>query len=92
MNTITTEEEGIEEIRDDMELRIKGVFIGILGEAAIVERTETVRDNNPNRMGINQVYSFFWLHYKPERSKFYTKNRFLRNHTKIKETGEIVWA
>ena len=63
LNIMTTDSEILENYRDDLEHRIKDLFIWALGESAITEMTRTVRDNDPNRMDINQLYSLFRVHF-----------------------------
>ena len=48
LNIMTTYREILENYRDDLEHRIKDLFIWALGESAITEMTKTVRDNDPN--------------------------------------------
>ena len=55
LNTMTTGLEILENYRDDLEHRIKDLFIWALGESAITGMTRTVRDNDQNRMDINQL-------------------------------------
>ena len=43
----------IEAYKDDLEIRIKGIFIEAPGEAAVPEMTGVVRGKSPNRMDIN---------------------------------------
>ena len=76
LNEMTTDREILPNHRDDLEHRIKDLFIWALGESAITEMTRTVRDNDPNKMDINQVYSLFRLHFIPERNKFYSRANF----------------
>ena len=38
--------------------------------------TRTVRDDDPNRMDINQLYLLFRLHFTPERNKFHSREDF----------------
>ena len=59
LNTMTTDKEILAEYRDELEIKIKDIFIWALGEAAVTEMTKTVRDNDPNRMNINQLYALF---------------------------------
>ena len=51
---MTTDREILEQYRAELEERIKDLFIWALGESAITEMTRTVRDNDPNKMDINQ--------------------------------------
>ena len=60
----------------DREIRIKDLFIWALGESAITETTRTVRDNDPNEMDINQIFSLFRIHFNPERNKFHRQADF----------------
>ena len=66
----------LEQYREELEQRIKDLFIWALGESAITERTKTVRDNDTNRMDINQLYSLFQLHFISERNKFHSRGQF----------------
>ena len=76
LNEMTTDRELLPNYRDDLEHRIKDLFIWALGESAITEMTRTVRDNDPNKMDINQLYSLFRLHFIPERNKFHSRGDF----------------
>ena len=69
---MTTDREILEQYRDEQEQRINDLFIWALSESALTEMTRTVRDNDPNRMDINQLYSLFGLHCISERNKFHT--------------------
>ena len=70
LNTMTNDKEIIPEHREELEVKTKDIFIWALGEAAVTEMTKTVRDNGPNKMNINQLYSLFRLHFIPERNNF----------------------
>ena len=72
LNTMTTDKEILADYRDELEIKIKDIFIWALGEAAVTEMTKTVRDNDPNKMNINQLYTLFRLHFIPERNKFHS--------------------
>ena len=54
----------------------KRYFIWALGEDAVTEMTKTVRDNDPNKMNINQLFSMFRLHFIPKRNKFHSRADF----------------
>ena len=45
------------ELRKDLEVKITDIFIWALTEAAVTKMTKTVRDNDPNRISINRLYS-----------------------------------
>ena len=91
LNTMTTDREILENYRDDLEHRIKDLFIWALGEPAITEMTRTVRDNNPNRMDINQLYSLLRLHFIPEQNKFHSRADLFRITREKQESAEDVW-
>ena len=76
LNTITTDKEILEEYREELEIKIKDIFIWALGEEAVTEMTKTMRDNDPNKMNINQLYILFRLHFIPERNKFQSRADF----------------
>ena len=76
LNVMTNDREILQEHRDELEHRIKDLFIWELGESAITGMTRAVRDNDPNKMEINQVYSLFRLHVIPERNKFHSRAYF----------------
>ena len=76
LNTMTTDKEILEEYREELEIQIEDIFIWALGEEAVTEMTKTVRDNDPNKMNINQLYILFRLHFIPERNKFYSRADF----------------
>ena len=84
---MTTDKENIEEYRDELE-----IFIWALGEEAVTEMTKTVRENNPNKMNINQLYCLFRLHFIPERNKFHSQADFFGIIREPHETAEDVWT
>ena len=77
LNMKTTDKEIIENYREELEMKIKDNFIWTLGEEAVTEMTKTVRENDPNKMNINQSYSLFRLHFIQERNKFHSRADFL---------------
>ena len=76
LNIMTTDREKLEKNRAELEQRIKDIFEWALCECAITEMTRTVRDKDPNRMDINQIYSLIRLHFIPERNKFHSRADF----------------
>ena len=46
LNNMTVDKEILPEVRDELEVKIKNIFIWALGEAAVTEMTKTVRDND----------------------------------------------
>ena len=54
--------------------------------------TRTVRDNDPHRMDINQLYSLFRLHFISDRNKFHNREDFFEITREKHETAEDVWA
>ena len=54
--------------------------------------TKTVRDNDPNKMNINQLYALFRLHFIPERNKFHSRADFFGITREPNETAEDVWT
>ena len=89
---MTTDREILSNYRDDLEHRIKDFLIWALGKSAITEMTRTVRDNDPNRMDINQLYSLFRLHFIPEQNKFHSRADFFGITREKHETAEDVWT
>ena len=67
LNNMTTDKEILLEFREELEIKIKDIFIWALGEAAVTEMTKTVRDNDPNKVNINQLYALFRLHFIPRK-------------------------
>ena len=92
LNTMTTDKEILADYRDELEIKIKDIFIWALGEAAVTEMTKTVRDNDPNKMNINQLYTLFRLHFIPERNKFHSRADFFGIVREPNETAEDVWT
>ena len=76
LNRMTTDKEIIEEYREELQIKIRDIFIWALGEEAVTDMTKTVRDNDPNKMKTNQLYSLFRLHFIPERNKFHSRGDF----------------
>ena len=54
--------------------------------------TRTVRDNDPNKMDIKQLYSLFRLHFITERNKFHSRADFFGITREKHETAEDVWT
>ena len=92
LNEMATDREILHNYRDDLEHRIKNLFIWALGESAITEMTRPVRDNEPNRMDIIPLYSLFLLHFIPERNKFHSRADFFGITREKHETAEDVWT
>ena len=55
LNVMTNDRDILQEHRDELEYRIKDLFIWALGESAITEMTRTVRDNNLIKMEKNLI-------------------------------------
>ena len=87
INQITTGREIIQQYRDDLDHRIRALFIWALGESAITEMAKTFRDNDPNKMDINQLYSLFCLHFILNRNKFHSRADFFRITREPNETA-----
>ena len=51
-----------------------------------------MRDNDPNKMNINQLYSLFRLHFVPDRNKFHSCAYFLGITREPHEKAEDVWT
>ena len=89
---MTTDTEIIEEYREELEIKIKDIFIWALGEEAVTEMTKTMRDNDPNKININQLYSLFRLHFIPEKNTFHSRADFFGIIRETNETAEDVWT
>ena len=87
-----TDNEISPEFRDELEVKIKDIFIWALGEAAVTEMTKTIRDNDPNKMNFNQLYALFRLHFIPERNKFHSRADFFGIPKAPNETADDVWT
>ena len=92
LNIMTTNRKKLEQYRDQLEQRIKDLFIKALGESAITGMTRTVRDNDPKRMDINQLFSLFRLHFTPERNKLLSQADVFEITREKSETPEDVWT
>ena len=92
LNEMTTDRENLPNHRDDLEHRIKDLLICALGESAITEPTRTVRDNDSNKMDINQLYSSSRLHFIPERNKFHSRGDFFGVTSEKHESAKDVWT
>ena len=64
------DKETISDFRDELEVKIKDILIWAFAQAAVTETAKTARDNDPNKMKIDHLYSLFRLHFIPERNKF----------------------
>ena len=87
LNRMTTDKEIIKEYKEELEIKFKDIFIWAVGEEAVTEMTQTVRDNDPNKMNINQLYSLFRLHLFPERNKFHSRADFFGIRTKTQRNS-----
>ena len=92
LNTMTTDKEILEEYLKGLEIKLKDIFIWALGEEAVTEMTKTVRDNDQNKMNINQLYILFRLHFIPERNIFHSRADFFGITREPNETAEDVWT
>ena len=92
LNNMTTDKEILPEFREELEVKIKDIIIWALGEAAVTEMTKTVRDNDPNKMNIFQLYALFRLHFIPERNKLHSRADFFGITRESNETAEDVWT
>ena len=92
LNEMTTDRETLPNYRNDLEHRIKDFLIWALSESSITEMTRTVRDNDPNKMDNNQLYSLFRLHFIPEGNKFHSRADFFGITREKQETAEDVWT
>ena len=93
LNMMKTDKEIIEEYREELQMKIKDIFISALGEEAVTEMTKTVGDNDPNKMNFNQLNSLFSFHFISERNKFNRRADFFFG--KLQEpngTAEDVWT
>ena len=90
LNNMTTDKEVLPEFREELEIKIKDIFIWALGEAAVTEMTITVIDNDRNKMNINQLYASFRLHFIPERNKFHSRADFFGITREPNESAEDV--
>ena len=73
---MTNDKEILAQYREELEIKINDIFTWALCEAAVTEMTKTVRDNDTNKMSINQLYSLFRLQIIPERNKFIAESIF----------------
>ena len=92
LNNITTDKEILPEFRDNWNIKIKDIFIWALVEAAVTQMTKRVRDNDPNKMSINQLYAIFRLHFLPGRNKFHSRADFFGIRREPNETAEDAWT
>ena len=89
---MTTDKEILPEFREELEVKIKDTFIWALDEAAVTEMAKTVRDNDPNKMNIIQLYALFRLHFIPERNNFHSRADFFGITREPNESAEDVWT
>ena len=65
LKTMTTDKEITTDISDELEVKMKDIFIWALGEAAATVTTKTMKDNDGNKMNIHPLYCLFRLHFIP---------------------------
>ena len=92
LNRMTTDKKILEEYREELDIQVKDIFIWALGEEGVTEMTKTGRDNDPNRMNINQIYSLFRLHFIPESNNSITEQICFGIIREPNETAEDVWT
>ena len=83
------DKEIIPEYREELEVKIKYKFIWALNEAAVTEMTKVVKDNDPNKLNINQLYSLFEHRIIHKRNIFHsepTSSVLYGNPTKQRKT------
>ena len=89
LNNMTTDKDILPEFREELEIKIKDIIIWALGEAAVTEMTKTVRDNDTNKMNINQLYALFRLNFIPERNNIHTRADFFGITREPNESADV---
>ena len=88
---ITTEEEIIEEFREQLEIEIKVTFVWTLGESAIMEMTKTVSEKEPTSLPLNRLYTLLSIYFIPERNKHHSRAECFNIKREEEESAGEVW-
>ena len=84
LSTMTNSKEILPQYRDQLEAEITDIFLWAIGQNAITEMTETVREREPSSLPLHKLYSLFRLHFTPERNVHHSRADFFE----LKREGE----
>ena len=89
LNTMTTDKDILPQFRDKLESRKRHIH---LSARRSCEMTKAVRDNDPRKMNLKQIYWLFLLQIIPERSEFHRRADIFAIVCEPNETTEDVWT
>ena len=88
---MTNSKEVLPRYRDQLEEKIKDVFIWAFGQSALTEMTKTVRESEPNSLPLDRFYALFRLHFIPERNKHHSRADFFNLKREPGESAAEPW-
>ena len=89
VSKMTNNKEILPQYCDQLETEIKDIFLWAIGQNAITEMTETVREREPSSLPFCKLYRLFRLHFTPERNIQHSRADFF--DLKREESTADVW-
>ena len=90
LSTMTNSKEILPQYRDQLEAEIKDKFLWAIGQNALTEMTKTFREREPISLPLHKLYSFFRLHFIPERNVHHSRADFFELKRE-EESAADVW-
>ena len=84
LSTMTNSIEILPQYRDQLESKIKDIFLWAIGQTAITEMTKTVRERDPSPLPLHKLYTVFRIRFTPMRNVQHSRIDFFD----LMETGE----
>ena len=91
LSTMTNSKEILPQYRDKLEAEIKDIFIWAIGQNAITEMTNTVREREPSSLPLHKLYTLFRLHFTPEKNVHHSRADFFDLKREDGATAADVW-
>ena len=88
---MTNSKEILPQYREQLELERKDTFLWAIGQSALTEMTETVKEREPSILPLHKLYTLFRLHLTPERNVQHSRVDFFDLKREINETAADVW-
>ena len=68
LSQMTNNKEILPQYRDQIETKIKDIFLWAIGQNAITEMNKTVRAREPSSLPLHKLHTLFRIHFTPERN------------------------
>ena len=88
---MTNSKEVLPQCRDQLELEIYDTFLWAIGQSALTEMTETVREQEHSAVPLHKLYTLFRLPFRPERNVQHSQVNFFDLKSETSETAANVW-